>query len=115
MTVHEPATKAPRASLGDLVSAIFNGAPTPEAAEAYTAQLTALISLYICFVALFLVGVYVRAIKGRRDMDERRRTFKIWMAYALMLSIAAIAASLAAARADPSQPRMPMPPAGTTS
>ncbi len=83
------------ASLGDLVSAIFNGAPTAEAAEAYSAQLTALISLYICFVAIFLIGVYVRAVKRRSDLREERRTFKIWIAYSLILAVLMVAVSVA--------------------
>jgi hypothetical protein len=81
-------------SIGELVSAVFNGAPTPEAAEKYTGQLTALISLYICFVAIFVVGVYVRSAKKRRELQEERRLFKIWIAYSLIFSILAIAAYL---------------------
>lgn len=88
-------TIAPLASLVDLITAVFNGAPTPEAAEVYSAQLTALISLYICLVAMFLIGVYVRAVKSRSDLREEPRTFKIWIAYSLMFSLLAIAASLA--------------------
>ncbi|RTL82398.1 MAG: hypothetical protein EKK29_15930 [Hyphomicrobiales bacterium] len=86
---------AARASLGDLISAVFNGAPTREAAEAYSAQLTALISLYICFVAIFLAGVYVRAVKKRSDLTEERRAFKVWIAYSLIFALLMIAAYLA--------------------
>lgn len=86
---------APLASLGDFFTAVFRGAPTPQAAEAYTAQLTALISLYLCGVAVFVVGVYVRAIQRRRDLTAEQRTFKVWIASSLIMAIAVIAASVA--------------------
>jgi hypothetical protein len=95
MVPRDPETAPPLASLADLVSAVFNGAPTPEAAAVYSAQLTALISLYICFVAVFLIGVYVRAVKGRRDMRDAPRTFKIWIAYSLMFAVLVVAANVA--------------------
>jgi hypothetical protein len=78
------------AGIGDLFSAVFNGAPTPEATEKYTAQLTALISLYICFVAIFALGVYIRAIGGKADMRAERRTFKTWIALSFVFAILAI-------------------------
>ena len=81
--------------LGELVFAIFNGAPTPEAAAAYSAQITALISLYICLVAVFLVGLYIRAVKARAEITEERRTFKIWIAWSLIFAILMIAAYVA--------------------
>lgn len=83
-----------KASISDLISAAFNGAPTPEAVEAYSAQLTALISLYICFVAVFVVGVYIRAVKNRAGLSDERKAFKVWIAYSLMFSILLIAAYL---------------------
>ncbi len=95
MKLRDDEAIALRAGLSDLVSAVFNGAPTPEAAAAYSAQLTALISLYICFVAVFLVGVYVRAVKARAESLEERRTFKIWIAYSLIFAIVMIAAYVA--------------------
>jgi len=81
-------------SIRNLVSAVFNGAPTPELAEKYTAQLTALISLYVCFVAIFVVGIYIRAVKKRPGLTEERRLFKIWIAWSLIFSILMIAAYL---------------------
>jgi cytochrome b561 len=81
-------------SISELVSAVFNGAPTPEAAEKYTAQLTAIISLYICLVAIFVVGVYVRAVEKRPETPEERRLFKTWIAYSAIFSILAVAAYL---------------------
>ncbi|PPD43902.1 MAG: hypothetical protein CTY15_08660 [Methylocystis sp.] len=83
------------ASLSDLVSAVFNGAPTPEATERYTAQLTALISLYICFVGVFMVGLYIRAVNKRQNLDAPRRAFKVWIAWSLMFSILMVAAAVA--------------------
>lgn len=81
-------------SIRELVSAIFNGAPTPQLAERYTAQLTALISLYIDFVAIFLLGLYIRAVGRRRDLTEERRLFKTWIAWSLVFSLLVIAAFL---------------------
>lgn len=79
-------------SMGELISAVFNGAATPEAAEKYTAQLTALIALYICLVAIFIVGIYIRAVKKRTDLQEERRLFKIWIAWSLIFAILIITA-----------------------
>lgn len=84
------------ASLSDLIRAIFMGAPSPEATAIYSARLTALISLYICLVAVFLVGVYIRAIKKRGGLSPERRDFKVWIAFALMASLLVIAANLLA-------------------
>ena len=81
-------------SIRELVSAIFNGAPTPELAQRYSAQLTALISLYIVFVAVFLIGLYIRAVGRRRDLDEARRSFKVWIAWSLIFTLLVIAASV---------------------
>ncbi|WP_442755105.1 hypothetical protein ACNHKD_00135 [Methylocystis sp. JAN1] len=79
-------------SLSELVSALFNGAPTPELAEKYTAQITALISLYICLVAVFLIGLYIRAVKKRPGLQEERRLFKVWIAWSLIFAILMICA-----------------------
>jgi hypothetical protein len=82
------------ASLSDLIRAIFTGAPTPAETAIYSARLTALISLYICLVATFLVGVYIRAIKKRDGLSVERREFKVWIAFALLASLLIIAANL---------------------
>lgn len=79
-------------SVGDLFSAVFNGAPDAESAEKYTAQVTALISLYICFVGIFLIGVYIRAQYRRKGLQAERRTFRIWIAFSLLFSVLMIAA-----------------------
>ena len=48
------------------VSAIFNGVPSDELGK-YTTQTTAVIGVYICFIAIFLTGLYVGDyITGRR-------------------------------------------------
>lgn len=83
------------APISDFFSAIFNGAPTPEATATYTAQVTAAISLYICFVAVFVVGVYIRSVNRRKDLDEPRRAFKVWIAWSLIFSILLVAAYVA--------------------
>lgn len=82
------------APLSELIVAIFNGAPTPEAAALYSAQLTALIGLYVCLVAVFLVGVYIRSIKKRDGLSPERRDFRVWIAFSLMASLVVIAAKL---------------------
>jgi hypothetical protein len=82
------------ASARELIVAMFNGAPTPEAAAQYSTQITALISLYICLVAVFLVGLYVRAVGKRAGLSPERRDFKVWIAVALMATLLIIAAKL---------------------
>lgn len=82
------------ASLRELIAAIFIGAPTPEAAAVYSAQLTALISLYICLVAAFLVGAYIRASQKREGLSPERRAFRVWIAFAFLASLLVIAANL---------------------
>ncbi len=76
-------------SVGKLVSAIFNGAPAHEDPESYTAQVTGLISIYICLVALFLLWLLVRSLTRRAILPERR-LFVRWMALALAAAIGAI-------------------------
>lgn len=83
-----------RASVRELIVAVFNGAPSPEAAQTYSAQLTALISIYICLVAVFLVGVYIRRAKRAEGPFAEQRLFKIWMAWSLIFAILMIIASL---------------------
>ena len=80
------------ASISDFFSAVYNGAPTPEATERATAQVTSVIALYICFVAVFVIGVYIRAVGRRKDLQAERRIFKVWIAWSLIFSILVIAA-----------------------
>lgn len=82
------------ASLRELIAAIFIGAPTPEANARYSAQLTALIALYVCLVAAFLVGVYIRSAKKRDGLSPEQRAFRVWIAFALMATLLVIAANL---------------------
>ena len=74
-------------SLSRLVDAIFNGAPANADVATYTAQVTSLISLYICLVALFLLALFVRRLARRRDLTQENKSFWIWMAGALAFSI----------------------------
>ncbi|MGE5368101.1 MAG: hypothetical protein ACM3PD_00680 [Chloroflexota bacterium] len=83
-----------RASLRELIVAVFNGAPSPQAAQTYSAQLTALISIYICLVAVFLIGLYIRRAKRTEGLLVEQRLFKIWMARSLIFAILMIIASL---------------------
>jgi hypothetical protein len=78
-------------SLHRLVNAIFNGAPANENVAPYTAQVTSLISLYICFIALFLLALFVRRLQKRLDTTESSKSFWIWMAAAMAFSILWIA------------------------
>jgi hypothetical protein len=82
------------ASPGELIVAIFNGAPTPEAAARYSAQITAMISLYIVFVAVFLVGLYIRRTGQRGNLSPARRGFRVWIAFALLASLLIVSANL---------------------
>ncbi len=82
------------ASLTELMRAVFTGAPTPEAGAVYSAQLTALISLYVCFVAVFMVGLYIRAARKRDDLSPERQAFRIWLGFSLIASLLVVAANL---------------------
>lgn len=82
------------ASLTELIAALFTGAPTPAAAAVYSTQLTALISLYVCLVAMFLTGVYIRAVRARPELSPERRDFRVWLAAALIGALLVIAANL---------------------
>jgi hypothetical protein len=53
------------------VSAIFNGVARDEV-EKYTALTTGAIGLYICCVAVFLVGLYLRRLHMRRLAKSAR-------------------------------------------
>lgn len=81
-------------SLRKLVAAIFNGVPANEDAAPYTAQITALISIYLCFIALFLIGLYIRRLKRRTDLPAELTRFWTWMAMALAFPVFWIAACL---------------------
>ncbi len=83
-----------RASFPELIVAVFQGAPSPQAAQTYSAQLTAIISIYLCAVAIFLIGLYIRATGRAEAPSEQGRLFKIWVAWSLILAIAMIAAGL---------------------
>jgi hypothetical protein len=76
-------------SVGKLVSAIFNGAPAHEDPASYTAQITGLISIYICLVALFLLWLFVRRL-ARRATSPDRLLFVRWMTLALAAAIGLI-------------------------
>lgn len=81
------------ASLSELIVAVFQGAPSPEAAARYSAQLTALISAYVCLVAGFVVVYYIRRVKERGGLSPERRAFRIWIAFALLASLLVIVAN----------------------
>jgi hypothetical protein len=76
-------------AVGKLVHAIFNGAPAHEDPASYTAQVTGLISIYICLVALFLLWLIARHAE-RRIASPERRLFMRWMVIALAASVGAI-------------------------
>lgn len=72
-------------------SALFNGAPNSAEAEKYTAQVTAAISLYLCFVAVFVIGLYIRRRSRAETTNPEGNKFKIWIAWSLVFSIVVIA------------------------
>jgi uncharacterized membrane protein YdcZ (DUF606 family) len=74
-------------SLPKLIVAIFNGAPPNEDVASYTRQITSLISLYICLVALFLLAIFVRRLGKQKSLKEESKSFWTWMAGALAFSI----------------------------
>ncbi len=76
-----------RASLSELVVAVFVGAPSPEAAGTYSAQLTALISIYLCLVAVSLTGLFIRKTKRAEALMAEQRLFRIWIAWSLIFAI----------------------------
>jgi hypothetical protein len=84
-----------RASFRELIVAVFNGAPSPQAAESYSAQLTALISFYLCGVALLLAGLYLRAVKRNDALAPEPRRLRVVVAYAAISALLLTAASLA--------------------
>jgi hypothetical protein len=78
-------------SLPKLVNAIFNGAAANEDVASYTSQVTSLISLYICFIALFLLALFILRLKKWRLLSEASKSFWTWMVAALAFSILWIA------------------------
>lgn len=83
-----------RATLSELIVAVFNGAPSPGAAQTYSAQITALISIYLCLVAVFLNGLYIRRAKKAGALSAERRQFKVWIAWSLIFALLMIVAGL---------------------
>ena len=77
-------------SLSKLIRAIFFGAQPGEEAASYTRQLTALIGLYLCGVALFLLWLLLRRVKKNIALNLESQKFFIWMIYAACFSILAI-------------------------
>ncbi len=84
-----------RASFTELITAVFKGAPSPEAAETFSAQLTAVISIYLCLVAIFLVGLYIRALKRAEAPSPQGRLFNVWIAWSLIFALAMVALRVA--------------------
>lgn len=76
-------------SLSKLIRAIFIGAQPGEEVESYTRQLTALIGLYLCGVALLLLWLFT-PLKNKTVLKPESQQFFIWMVYAGCFSILAI-------------------------
>jgi hypothetical protein len=85
---------AVRASFAELVMAVFKGAPSPQAAETYSAQLTAIISIYLCLVAVFLISLYIRKTKRFAAGFAEQRQFKVSIAWSAVFAILMIALRL---------------------
>jgi uncharacterized membrane protein YhaH (DUF805 family) len=72
------------------VSAIFNGVPSDELGK-YTTQTTAVIGIYICFIAIFLTGLYVRRLHNRPPIKHDRENALVAVTYATLLALSGTA------------------------
>ena len=72
------------------ISAIFNGVPSDEL-DKYTTQITAVIGLYICFIAIFLTGLYVRRLHNKRPVNFDRKNALLSAAYSMLLGVGGVA------------------------
>ena len=75
------------------VAAIFNGAPSDELGK-YTAQTTALIGLYICFIAIFLTALFLRRLLNRPAANRERNIVLLVVTCAALLAFAGVAIHL---------------------
>jgi len=76
------------------VAAIFNGAPSDELGK-YTAQTTALIGLYVCFIAIFLTALFLRRLQKRPPANPERKILLLAVVCAALLAFAGVAIYLA--------------------
>jgi uncharacterized membrane protein YhaH (DUF805 family) len=72
------------------VSAIFNGVPSDELGK-YTTQITGVIGIYICFIAIFLTGLYVRRLHNRPPTNRDRENAMLPVTYATLLALSGTA------------------------
>jgi hypothetical protein len=72
------------------ISAIFNGVPNDEL-DKYTTQITAVIGLYICFIAIFLTGLYVRRLHNRPPVNLDRKNSLLSVAYSMLFGAGGVA------------------------
>jgi hypothetical protein len=72
------------------VSAIFNGVPSDELGK-YTPQTTAVIGIYICFIAIFLTGLYLRQLHNRPPINHDRENTLLTVTYATLLALSGTA------------------------
>ena len=72
------------------VSAIFNGVPSDELGN-YTTQTTAVIGIYICFIAIFLTGLYVRRLHNSPPIKHDRGNALVAVTYATLFALSGTA------------------------
>ena len=72
------------------VSAIFNGVPSDELGK-YATQTTAVIGIYICFIAIFLTGLYVRRLHNGPPIKHDRGNALVAVTYATLLALSGTA------------------------
>ena len=78
-------------SFHQLIGAIFNGVPQNEDVAIYSSQLTSLIAIYICCVAIFLIFHYARRVKNNNNLNSQRDKFYFYLLVMVGASIAVIA------------------------
>ncbi len=72
------------------VSAIFSGVPSDELGK-YTTQTTAVIGIYICFIAIFLTGLYVRRLHNKAPTNRDHENALLLVIYATLLALSGTA------------------------
>jgi hypothetical protein len=83
------------ASIRNLITAIFVGAPEGVDVSKYTFQVTALISLYICLIIAFVSILFIRRVKRGPSIPVERKTVLSLISYSIILSSVGVALYIA--------------------
>lgn len=78
------------ASIRNLITAIFVGAPEGMDVSKYTFQVTALISLYICLIIAFVSILFIRRVKSGPSIPVERKTVLSLISYSITFSTATL-------------------------